>query len=111
MTTNNRMEMMAAIEALEMLKRPCKIVITTASQYLMRGITEWMANWKKRGWQTAQKTPVKNQDLWMRLDSALTQHEVEWKWVKGHANHEENTLMDQLAREASEKYRRAGCKA
>ncbi len=104
-TTNNRMEMLAAIEALETLKRPSVVVITTDSQYLMKGVTQWMANWKKRNWTTAQKTPVKNQDLWLRLDAALSRHQVTWKWVKGHASHEENNLIDQIAQEEAEKRR------
>jgi ribonuclease HI len=102
-TTNNRMEMLAAIEALESLKRPCKVIITTDSQYLMKGVTEWMSNWKKRAWKTSQKSPVKNQDLWQRLDAVLSKHHVEWKWVRGHSDHEENILMDKLAREAIRK--------
>ena len=98
-TTNNRMEMMAAIMALEHLKRPCRVVLTTDSQYLRQGITQWIHNWIKRGWRTANKKPVKNQDLWQRLHAATQQHEIEWKWVKGHAGHTENEIADELARE------------
>ena len=96
-TTNNRMEMMAAISALESLTRPCRVHLTTDSQYVMKGITEWMANWKKRGWKTAGRQPVKNVDLWQRLDRALTQHEVTWEWVRGHTGHPENERADELA--------------
>ncbi|OAN56874.1 ribonuclease HI [Magnetospirillum moscoviense] len=98
-TTNNRMEMMAVISALEALTRPCKVVVTTDSQYVMKGITEWMFSWKKRGWKTADNKPVKNDDLWKRLDAARAGHQVEWLWVKGHAGHPENERADQLARE------------
>lgn len=96
-TTNNRMELMAAIRALETLTRPCQVLLTTDSQYVMKGVTEWMANWKKRGWKTAGKQPVKNVDLWQRLDRALAQHQVEWAWVRGHTGHPENERADQLA--------------
>ncbi len=96
-TTNNRMELMAAIIALETLKRPCRVHLTTDSQYVMKGITEWMANWKKRGWKTAGRQPVKNVDLWQRLDMALAPHEVTWEWVRGHTGHPENELADELA--------------
>lgn len=96
-TTNNRMELMAAIQALENLKRDCKVSLTTDSQYVRKGITEWIANWKKRGWKTASKQPVKNKDLWQRLDKAATQHQVEWHWVRGHTGHPENERADQLA--------------
>lgn len=100
MTTNNRMEMMAAIKALEALTRPSKVRITTDSQYLMNGITQWMKNWKRRGWVTSQKTPVKNEELWRRLDELISAHQVEWAWVRGHCNHPENEAVDGLAREA-----------
>ncbi len=103
-TTNNRMEMMAAIMALAALKRPCKVTITTDSQYLMKGITEWLKNWKKRGWLTAEKKPVKNVDLWKRLDEVASRHEVEWQWVRGHNNHEQNEIADALARKEIEKF-------
>ena len=96
-TTNNRMELMAAIQALENLKRDCKVSLTTDSQYVRKGITEWIDNWKKRGWKTASKQPVKNKDLWQRLDKAATQHKVEWHWVRGHTGHLENERADQLA--------------
>lgn len=96
-TTNNRMELMAAIKALEALSRECLVTITTDSKYVQQGITEWIANWKKRGWLTAAKKPVKNQDLWMRLDELVQQHRVSWEWVKGHSGHDENELADQLA--------------
>ncbi|MBV9511282.1 MAG: ribonuclease HI [Caulobacteraceae bacterium] len=97
-TTNNRMELMAAIAALEMLKRPCKVELHTDSQYLRTGITEWLPGWKARGWRTASKAPVKNDDLWKRLDEARLRHEVQWRWVKGHAGHELNERADELAR-------------
>ncbi len=96
-TTNNRMELMAAIKALESLTRPCTVKLHTDSKYVLQGITEWMANWKKNGWKTAAKKPVKNDDLWRRLDDALQAHEVEWIWVKGHAGIEGNEKADQLA--------------
>ncbi len=103
-TTNNRMEMIAAIEALESLKRPCTVRLSTDSQYLMNGITKWIKNWKRRGWKTSQNTPVKNEELWRRLDEAISRHQVEWKWVKGHNNHEENELVDQLAKKAMKSF-------
>ena len=96
-TTNNRMELMAAIMALEALKRPCKVELHTDSKYVMQGITEWMRGWKARGWITADKKPVKNADLWQRLDAARLRHDVKWRWVKGHAGHELNERADQLA--------------
>jgi ribonuclease HI len=96
-TTNNRMELMAAIQALEALKRPCRVRITTDSQYVKRGVNEWMARWKRNGWRTADRKEVKNRDLWERLDQALARHQLEWKWVKGHAGHPENERADQLA--------------
>jgi len=96
-TTNNRMELMAAIRALEALKRPCRVTLTTDSQYVMKGITEWLVNWKRRGWKTADRKPVKNVDLWQRLDAALAPHQVEWRWVRGHTGHPENERADQLA--------------
>ena len=96
-TTNNRMELTAAIVALESLKRPCKVALTTDSQYVKKGITEWIGNWKKRGWKTADKKPVKNVDLWKRLDAAMQSHQVEWHWVRGHTGHTENERADQLA--------------
>ncbi len=96
-TTNNRMELMAAIMALESLKRPCQVRLTTDSQYVMKGINEWLVNWKKRGWLTAARKPVKNADLWQRLDDACQDHEIEWCWVKGHSGHRENEIADALA--------------
>ncbi len=99
-TTNNRMELMAAIQALEAVKRPCQITLTTDSEYVRKGITEWLAQWKRRGWKTADKKPVKNQDLWLRLDVATHRHTIQWKWVKGHSGHEENERVDQLANRA-----------
>jgi ribonuclease HI len=98
-TTNNRMELMAAISALEALKKPTAVDLTTDSQYVRQGITSWIHNWKKNGWRTASKEPVKNVDLWQRLDEALKQHEVRWHWIKGHAGHAENERADQLARD------------
>ena len=98
-TTNNRMELMAAIQALEALKKPCKVELHTDSTYVMKGISEWIHNWKRRGWMTADKKPVKNDDLWKRLDEARLRHEVSWRWVKGHAGHEHNERADELARQ------------
>lgn len=100
MTTNNRMELMAAIQALESLKRPCRVRLTTDSQYVQKGITEWLANWKKRGWRTAAKQPVKNVDLWQRLDAAIGGHQIHWEWVRGHSGHAENERVDTLANQA-----------
>ena len=99
-TTNNRMEMMAAIGALEALRRPSRVSLTTDSTYLRDGMTKWLAGWKRRGWKTADKKPVKNEDLWRRLDAALARHDVSWHWVKGHAGHPGNERADALAREA-----------
>ena len=96
-TTNNRMELMAAIEALESLTRPCLVQLNSDSSYVLKGITDWMPNWKKRGWKTAAKTPVKNEDLWRRLDAALSKHKIEWKWVKGHSGDTGNERADALA--------------
>ncbi|MDH3473156.1 MAG: ribonuclease HI [Rhodospirillales bacterium] len=100
LTTNNRMEMMAAIAALEALKRPSQVRLTTDSTYLRDGITKWIHAWKKRGWKTADRKPVKNQDLWQRLERALVRHQVEWHWVRGHTGHRENERADELARQA-----------
>ncbi|MHB1529343.1 MAG: ribonuclease HI [Acidiferrobacteraceae bacterium] len=100
MTTNNRMELTAAVEALLALKRPCRIILTTDSEYLRRGITEWLPAWKRRGWKTADKKPVKNVDLWQRLETAQGQHEVQWMWVRGHTGHIENERADALANRA-----------
>lgn len=96
-TTNNQMEMTAAIEALEALKQPCVVTLYTDSEYLQKGITQWMKNWIKNGWKTANKQPVKNQEYWQRIHAAMQRHEVAWKWVKGHAGHEHNERVDQLA--------------
>ena len=97
-TTNNRMEMTAAIAALEALKRPCRVRLYSDSQYLREGITKWINNWKRRGWRTADKQPVKNIDLWQRLDAAAARHDVTWVWVRGHSGHPENERADALAR-------------
>ncbi len=99
-TTNNRMELMAAIQALESLTRQCSVKLTTDSQYVQKGITEWLPNWKRRGWKTAARKPVKNADLWRRLDQAVADHEVEWHWVRGHSGHPGNELADALANQA-----------
>ncbi|MFP5410062.1 MAG: ribonuclease HI [Gammaproteobacteria bacterium] len=96
-TTNNRMEMTAVIRALESLKRPSKVEVHTDSQYVQKGVSEWMAGWKRRNWRTADGKPVKNQDLWLQLDALAQLHQVEWKWVRGHAGHPENERADQLA--------------
>lgn len=100
-TTNNRMELMAAIAGLEALKRPCEVVLTTDSQYVKKGVEEWMAKWRANGWRTSDRKPVKNQDLWERMSTALIGHRVTWKWVKGHAGHTENERVDVLARDAA----------
>jgi ribonuclease HI len=97
-TTNNRMELMAAIQALETLNKPCKVELHTDSQYMRNGIMTWIHGWKARGWKTADKSPVKNEDLWKRLDAARSRHQVDWRWVKGHAGHELNEVADELAR-------------
>ncbi|UTP39034.1 ribonuclease HI [Phenylobacterium sp. LH3H17] len=98
-STNNRMELMAAIQSLEALKKPCKVELHTDSTYVMKGISEWIHAWKKRGWKTADKKPVKNDDLWKRLDTARQRHDVAWRWVKGHNGHELNERADALARQ------------
>ncbi len=103
-TTNNRMELMGAIKGLESLVKPCEVVLTTDSQYVMKGITEWMDGWKSRNWKTAAKKPVKNQDLWERLDEACQPHKIEWQWVKGHSGHDENERVDQLANKAIDEH-------
>jgi ribonuclease HI len=97
-TTNNQMEMTAVIEALRMLKEPCSVAIHTDSQYLKNGITMWIHNWKRNGWKTADKLPVKNRELWEELDELSRKHQVKWKWVRGHAGHPENERCDELAR-------------
>ncbi len=98
-TTNNRMEMTAVIQALETLKRPCRVHLFTDSQYVMKGMTEWMSGWKARGWKSADKKPVKIEDLWRVLDAAIQRHDVHWTWLKGHAGHPENERADALARQ------------
>ena len=99
-TTNNRMELMAAIMALQTLKRPCEVRLTTDSSYVKDGILEWIAAWKRKGWRTAAKKPVKNRDLWERLDALAGRHKIEWRWVKGHSGHAENERVDALANQA-----------
>jgi ribonuclease HI len=96
-TTNNRMELMAVIQALESLKRSCRVRITTDSQYVKQGVTSWMDRWKRNGWRTAERKPVKNRDLWERLDRAASRHELQWRWVRGHTGHPENERADRLA--------------
>jgi len=107
-TTNNRMELMAAISALEALKRPSTVEMHTDSQYVQQGISQWITKWKRNGWKTADKKPVKNVDLWQRLDAAMQQHNVKWHWVKGHAGHELNERADRLAVAAITEMRAAG---
>ena len=107
-TTNNRMELMAAIQGLEALKRPCRVRLFTDSIYVRDGVTKWIHGWKKNGWRTADKKPVKNVELWQRLDAARAPHQVDWIWVKGHSGHAENERADQLARDEIEKMRAAG---
>ena len=106
LTTNNRMEMMAVLVALNTLSRPCAIDLYTDSQYVMKGVTEWLRGWKARGWKTADKKPVKNEDLWKALDEACARHKIKWHWVKGHAGHAENERADQLARDGIAEIRR-----
>jgi len=104
-TTNNRMEMQAVIEGLRALTRPCKVTITTDSQYVLKGMTEWIAGWKKRNWRTADKKAVKNVDLWQELDTLCAPHQIKWVWVRGHDGHIENERVDVLARTEAEKFR------
>jgi len=99
-TTNNQMELMAAIQGLEALKRASSVVLTTDSQYVRQGITQWIHGWKRNGWKTSQKQPVKNKTLWQRLDTAVAKHQVEWHWVRGHSGHEENERVDMAANDA-----------
>ena len=99
-STNNQMELMAAIQGLEQLKKPVRVTLTTDSQYVRQGITQWVAGWKRNGWMTSQKKPVKNKELWQRLDAAVAEHQVEWLWVKGHSGHRENEMVDQAANDA-----------
>jgi ribonuclease HI len=108
LTTNNRMELTAAISALEALKRPCRVDLHTDSQYLRNGVMSWMGTWKRNGWRTADKKPVKNVDLWQRLEAALAPHQVRWHWLRGHAGHVMNERADALAREAIAQIRNAG---
>jgi len=105
-TTNNRMELMGAISALEALKRPCEVEMHVDSNYVKDGITKWIHGWKKNGWKTADKKPVKNAELWRRLDAALKLHKVSWHWVKGHAGHDDNERADELAREGMAPFKR-----
>ena len=104
-TTNNRMELTAAISALEALREPCEVVLSTDSQYVRQGILEWLRNWIRRGWKTAGGDPVKNRDLWERLQQAAIRHQVEWRWVKGHSGDPDNERVDQLARTEAEKFK------
>ncbi len=107
-TTNNRMELLAAIVALETLKRPCAVQLHTDSQYLRQGITEWINRWKRNGWRTADRKPVKNADLWQRLDAATAPHKISWHWVRGHSGHDLNERADQLANEAMDEIMAGG---
>ena len=102
LTTNNRMELLATIEALKLLTKPCQVELTTDSQYVKNGINQWIHNWRRNGWRTKDKKPVKNADLWQALDEVIKQHEVNWHWVKGHSGHPENERCDDLARSAAE---------
>ena len=104
-TTNNRMELMAAIAGIEALKRACTVVVTTDSEYVRRGVEEWLKRWQANGWRTSDKKPVKNRDLWERLSAALVSHQVSWRWVRGHSGHVENERVDVLAREAALKFK------
>lgn len=108
LTTNNRMELMAAIVALETLTEPCSVTLHTDSQYVRQGITEWMRNWVRRGWKTSGGDPVKNRDLWERLHAACARHRIDWRWVKGHSGDPDNERVDQLARNQALKFRAAG---
>ena len=99
-TTNNIMELTAVIKALKVLKEPCSVILTTDSNYVKDGITDWINNWKKNGWKTANKKPVKNKEIWMKLDKLSSEHDIEWRWVKGHSGHPENERADELANEA-----------
>jgi ribonuclease HI len=107
-TTNNRMELTAAIEGLSALKRRCRVLLYTDSKYVLQGITEWLPQWKARGWRTAAREPVKNKDLWERLDAAATAHDIEWHWVKGHSGHDGNEYVDALANRAIDRLLAAG---
>lgn len=105
-TTNNRMELIAAVEALNALKKPCRVRLSTDSRYVMDGLTKWLRNWQRNGWRTSDKKPVKNADLWQRLIDAAAPHRIEWIWVKGHAGHPDNERADRLASDAAHKQRR-----
>ncbi|MBN8531646.1 MAG: ribonuclease HI [Alphaproteobacteria bacterium] len=105
-TTNNRMELMAAIMALESLKKPCRVELVTDSEYVRKGITEWIGGWKARGWKTADKKPVKNVDLWQRLEASMLSHQVKFSWVKGHSGHPENERADALALAAAKQFKK-----
>lgn len=105
-TTNNRMELMAAIEGLKALTKPCSVILTTDSQYVRKGITEWLAGWKRKNWRTSSGQPVKNQDLWQLLDEQNSRHTIDWRWIKGHAGHRENEIADQLACRGAKAYQR-----
>ena len=107
LTTNNRMELMAVIEGLKALSRPSRVAVTTDSQYVQKGITEWIHGWKRKGWKTADRKPVKNADLWQELDAAQDPHDVSWHWVRGHDGHVENERVDVLARTAAEGFKRS----
>lgn len=107
-TTNNRMELLAAISALEALSRPSKIIVVTDSAYVKNGVTGWIFGWKRNGWKTADRKPVKNVDLWQRLDEAQARHQVEWRWIKGHAGHAENERADELARQGMAPFKKGG---
>ncbi|MFA7623831.1 MAG: ribonuclease HI [Pusillimonas sp.] len=109
-TTNNRMEIMAVIQALDALKRPCQVVIHTDSQYVQKGMTEWLENWKRRGWRTADKKPVKNADLWQALDALVHKHDVSWRWVRGHSGDPGNEKADALANQGVEAARAAAAR-
>ena len=106
-TTNNRMEMRAVLEGLNALNEPCEVLLEIDSQYVKNGVTQWMDGWKRKGWKTASKQPVKNQDLWRALDEAIQRHSIDWKWVKGHADHADNNRCDELARAAAAQVRDA----
>jgi len=110
-TTNNRMELTAAIEALEALKRPCVVHLHTDSDYLKSGITSWIANWKRNGWRTADKSPVKNTELWQRLDAAAARHQIDWRWVKGHSDDVMNERADALARKGIKSFQNGSAKS
>ncbi len=107
-TTNNRMELKAAVEGLKALKEPCEVHVTTDSEYLKKGITEWIGGWKRNGWRTVRKEPVLNQDLWQELDALAAGHKTAWHWTRGHASHAENNRCDELARQAAQKQPRTG---